>query len=154
MGAILLGFAVFSVISVAAEAVFTGIGDQVRNVRNGDRVNWNLPCRSYLWSILVYGASAMVSFPIMGTLFPAFFALEWWWRGLFYVVGIFFWEFVWGWLIELVTGTCPWQYRRSTWRVWRYIKPEYAGFWFGFGFILEWAHAVLIPVLAAAFIAA
>jgi hypothetical protein len=141
---------VYTILALAVESAFTGFADLYRRVRSKLPIDRKLPCRTSLWGIGVYGVSAAVGFAVMDAVFPAFFDRHWLWRGAFYVVGIYFWEFVWGWALETTLGTCPWQYRHSTWRVWRYIKPRFAGYWFAFGFVLEWAHLRAIPLFVAA----
>lgn len=138
-------FCLYTVWCLASEAVFTGVADVIRNYWAGNPFNSNLPCRTSLWSIPVYGISAAIAFGIVGAWKPGFFKWAWWKRGLVYVVGTYCFEFTWGWILESLTGTCPWLYRNSSFAVWRYIKPEYFGLWFMFGFSLEWIKVKILP---------
>jgi hypothetical protein len=153
------GIAVYTVISLATECIFTGFGDQARRLLERKGIDWDLPCRTYLWAPVVYGIPAAVSFPLMdfvapGNAFagvwpfppsmPPFYDWPWWVRGAIYSAGIFAWEFYWAWVIETLTGKVPWQYKVSTYRIWRYIRPRYALFWGLFGFVLEWTHLHII----------
>ncbi len=116
-----------------------------------DEIDWTLPCRTSLWSIPVYAISATFAFNVMDAFWPEFFSLSWWERGLVYTLCTFSFEYVWGLILEELTGFCPWRYRDSKWRIWRYINPEYVLLWFGFGFALEWVHLEALPVAVLAF---
>lgn len=116
-----------------------------------DEIDWKLPCRTSLWSIPVYAVSATFAFGVMEALYPEFFARDWWVRGIVYMICTFVFEYLWGLILEEATGECPWHYRDSKWRIWRYINPEYAALWFFFGFALEWIHLEALPVAVAAF---
>lgn len=147
----LTDFLTYAVISLASEAFFTGITTQIRRVRKGEPIDWRLPCQPFLWSLFVYGLSAALSFRIIQIAYPAFFAWPWFLRGFAYMTSIYLWEYFWGWRIEALTGSVPWKYRESPWRVWRYVNPYYFWSWYCFGFVLEFIHLRLIPVLPSVF---
>jgi len=147
----LMNFATYAVISLASEAFFTGFTVQIRRRRRGEPIDWRLPCQPFLWSLIVYGLSAAISFPLLETAYPTFFHWPWFARGFGYMFGIYFWEYYWGWRIEDLTGTVPWKYRESPWRIWRYVNPYYAWSWFCYGFVLEFVHQRLIPALPGIF---
>lgn len=147
----LYGLFVYSVIALATESVFTGIGDQIRRAWKRQPIDPLFPCRSFLWAVPVYALPAALSFAFIDAFAPAFYAARWPIRASTYAVGIFCWEFLWGYFIEKAAGTCPWQYRVSPHRVWRYIFPPYAPLWAMFGFVLEWTHRRLIPLLDSIF---
>ncbi len=151
MSNVLVAFLTYAVLALAVESAFTGVADQVRRKSAGLPVDPMLPCRTSLWSIAVYGLSAAVSFPLLHRLYPAFFAWPWWLRGAVYIVGTYACEFSWGWVLERLLGTCPWQYKHSSWKIWRYIKPRYAGYWFAFGFVQEWTYLRLVPLITHSF---
>jgi hypothetical protein len=140
-------FVAFTVIGLATECCFTGVRDQVRRFRRGEPIDRLLPCTTWLWSILVFGLSAVISFPVIAAVYPEIFTWPWPLRGLIYLAGIYGWEFFWGLVLEAVIGKCPWQYMDSPKRFWRYIEPNYAGLWFLYGFVLEWTYLRLIPLL-------
>lgn len=142
----LVALCVFTAFGLAAESVFTGFGDQVRRLRAGNPVDWTLPCRTWLWSVPVYGLSAAAGFTAISAFTPGFFGAPWYIRGLTYTASIYAWEFCWGLVIERMTGTCPWHYRGMVgYR--RFVNPRYAPFWFGFGFLLEALHLNVVAVL-------
>lgn len=138
------GLVIYTIISLSTEAIFTGLGDQVRRLFQRTGIDWVLPCRTYLWAVIVYGLSGAISFPLMDVFFPKFYGLHWAIRGAVFPIGIFAWEFYWGWYIETLFKKVPWEYQHSTYRIWRYIKPRYCLFWSGFGFVLEWTHLHVI----------
>lgn len=151
IGTFLAGLLVFSCIGFAGEALFTGIGDIVVRVRGSLPFDRSLPCSGSLWTVPVYGLSAAVTYPLGSALLPQFFAQPWPLRGAAYVLGIFAWEYAWGWFLERTVGLCPWRYKPDP-RPWRrYINPAFAPLWFSFGFVLEWTHLKLTPVLLTLF---
>jgi len=114
-------------------------------------IDRRLTTRSNLWNIVVYGLSAAVSFSVLDTWRDGwFYTWPWYLRGVLFTA-IFFWEFTWGWAIEKLTGICPWRYERSLVRWKRYIKPGYVGLWISFGFVLEWTHLHLVPLIVSTF---
>jgi len=146
VGTFMSEFAVFSILCVALEAVYTGVGDQIRRYRSGEKIDLMLPCRSWLWSVPVYGISAAVSFTFIDAFVAGFYGLPWAVRGTVFVIGIYLWKLMWGIALELKLGKCPWQYVESP-RLFRYIRPRHAPFWFTLGFALEWTHAQAVPAL-------
>ena len=127
---------VFSAAGLLFEALFSGVFFQVLHLYRGEPVDWALPCKTYLWSIPVYGLSAALCYPPAFRGLPGFFRLPWWCRGLVYMAAIYAWEYFWGAVIEGLTGVCPWRYVDSPHAVWRYISPLFAPVWFlaGLGF--------------------
>lgn len=145
--AFLASFLTYAVISLAAEAFFTSITHQIRRVRKREPIDWRLPGEPFLWSVFVYGLSAAVSFRLIELYHPAFFQWHWLLRGAAYMTSIYLWEYFWGWRIEALTGSCPWKYRDSPWKIWRYVNPYFFWSWYCFGFVLEFVYFRLIPVL-------
>lgn len=138
-------FLIYTVWSLASEAVFTGVADIIRDYQAGRPFNSHLPCRTSLWSILVYGVPASLGFTFVDRLVPGFFKWHWAKRGFIYTIGTFASEYAWGDFLEWLTGSCPWQYRDSSIALLRYINPEYFLLWFMFGFSLEWIRVKLLP---------
>ncbi len=145
----LVNLVTFAVVSLAAEAFFTAITKQLRRRRAGEPVDWRLPGEPFLWSFLVYGLSATLTYRAVELWCPSYFGLWWPARGFIAMLVIYVWEYYWGWRIEDLTGTCPWKYRESPWRIWRYVNPYYFWSWFAFSFVLESLHFSVIPRLLA-----
>jgi uncharacterized membrane protein len=57
-------------------------------------------------------------------------------RLLIYVLGIYIVEFSTGFLLEQITGKCPWEYT-SGWHIMGYIRLDYFPTWLVFAFIVE-----------------
>lgn len=89
---------------------------------------------SYIWMFPIYGLS--------GIAFPPALKLMHRWNILFrmcaYATGILAVEFATGWLLELITGQCPWEYREG-WHLFGYIRFDYFPFWAAFGLMVETA---------------
>lgn len=150
MWTIVMTLLVYTGLSFATESLFTGIADALRAYLRGRPVDPRFPCRTQLWGVLVYGISATMSYPLLTLVLPEFYGLHWAVRGATYMLGIYAWEFFWGYVISLIIGYCPWKYSDSRWRIWRYVNPWFAPFWFLFGFVLEWTWLTFIPALMAA----
>ena len=111
------------------EIVFTSL-DSLR------KRNPKLTGVTSLWMFPIYGCAAFLK-PISRLLkkFPT------WARGLSYMSMIFSAEYLTGYLLNK-RGSCPWDYSRSRWNVHRYIRLDYAPFWFAAGLFFE---RVLVP---------
>ncbi|MFA6603931.1 MAG: hypothetical protein WCT10_03790 [Patescibacteria group bacterium] len=146
-----LSLLVYTTIALAIEAAFTSIGFQVLAACRRQKIDWNLPSKTSIWGLPVYGLSTVVGFWIINEFTPGFFDLAWPIRGSIYVIVIYAWELSWGLFIENLTGQCPWEYFRSSLRIFRYINPFYVPLWFIFGFLIERIQLQLIPHLALLF---
>jgi len=142
-----LSFVLYAGAGLLFEALFSGVFIQVERVLRGEKIDWDLPCKTYLWSILVYGLSAAVSFTLAYRCLGGFFDLHWALRGATYVLGIYLWEYFWGFLIETLTGKCPWRYRDTPRRIWRYVSPLFVPVWFGVGLMMEALYETVLPLL-------
>lgn len=142
----------FTVLSFTIETLFTAIADPIRGYCRGEKIDLRFKGHTHLWGIFVYGISAATSFLFVDRVVPEFYALHWAIRGTVYMIGIYAWEYFWGAVLERILGFCPWQYTKSRHAIWRYLNPRFFGFWFGFGFVLEWVHLELVPVLKHAFL--
>lgn len=143
----LVNLGAYATMGLAAEGFFTAITKQIRRKRRSEPVDWRLAGEPFLWSFLVYGLSATLSMKALDMYCPGMFELSWVVRGCVYTVLIYFWEYFWGWRIEALTGTCPWKYRDSPWKIWRYVNPYYFWSWYCFGFLLELMHHQVVPRL-------
>lgn len=138
-------FAGFGCLGVTTEVCFTAARQAYSAVRSEGAVNLALPGHSYVWMLPIYGLAA-VCFPIA---YPWIAGYRWPWRVLAFTVGIFTVEFLTGWLLESLTGACPWHYDAPL-AVAGYIRLDYAPFWAVFGCLLEQVFLVLnrgFPVL-------
>nr|WP_318684818.1 hypothetical protein [uncultured Acetatifactor sp.] len=84
-----------------------------------------------IWMFPIYGCAAFLA-PIGKLLRKK----PIWLRGLTYTGLIFSTEYITGSLLSRRT-LCPWDYKRSRWNVNRYIRLDYAPFWFFAGLLFE-----------------
>lgn len=126
---------VYGLSGMCMEAVFTGI----LSLYKGDR---NLTGKTYLWMFPIY-ASAVFLEPVqnhIGSL-PVFI------RGMIYLTLIWGFEFISGWVIKRITGSCPWDYKKSTKHSFcGFIRWDYAPNWFLVGLLFEKYHEFLVTV--------
>jgi uncharacterized membrane protein len=122
-----------------AEIVFTATRDRVR----GRVSDWKLKGTTYLWMLPIYGSIVFLYEPVHDAI------RQWPWplRGLVYMVGFFAIEYLAGWLLKRLTGSCPWDYSQwSRWSVNGYIRLDYAPIWFFVGLGLEPVHDFLVQL--------
>ncbi len=129
---LLIYFVVFGCLGTTTEVFFTAISNNISQFRSTKNIDARLLGESYVWMFFIYGSAGILFhlfFPIIGD-YPIIVRL------LTYTIGIFAVEFFTGWLIEKITGACPWHYYHK-WAVKGYIRLDYAPLWLGFGFVLE-----------------
>jgi len=128
----LLQFIAFGCLGITTEIFFTALSAVVTHWRADLPVDGSLTGHSYIWMFPIYGSAALL-LPI------GYRAMRSWplpVRMLVYGVGIFAVEFVSGWLLELVTARCPWEYDAPL-AVLGYIRLDYYPFWVAFSWLLE-----------------
>ena len=125
-----------------SEIIFTSIRDRVRG-----RVNyWKLRGTTYLWMFPIYGLIAILYEPVHDTIR----AWAWPLRGVIYMLGFFAIEYLTGWLLKRITGSCPWDYSKwSLYSIHGYIRLDYAPIWFLLGLGLEPIHDILVRLTPA-----
>lgn len=106
------------------EIIFTSL-DSLR------RRDMRLKGTTSIWMFPIYGSAALLS-PISRLLRnkPV------WVRGLTYMSLIFSAEYLTGSLLNR-QSLCPWDYGRSRWNINRYIRLDFAPFWFAAGLLFE-----------------
>lgn len=117
------------VIGWCMEIVFTAM-DSLR------RRNLKLTGVTSLWMFPIYGCAALFR-PVYAVIRKA----PIWVRGLSYMSLIFSTEYLTGYLLDR-RGVCPWDYSRSRFNIHRYIRLDYAPYWFAAGLFFE---RILIP---------
>jgi uncharacterized membrane protein len=127
-----ISFALYGGLGITIEVFFTAISDLFNS---GNFEDLSLKGYSYIWMFPIYGSTSI--------LFPFFFGMIKKWprlaRYAFYGVGILFVELIAGFLLEKLTGTCPWEYQVG-WHFQGYIRFDYLPLWVGFGIIIEEFH--------------
>jgi hypothetical protein len=123
-------FLAMGCLGITTEIFFTAITAQVEAYPNID--SWRLSGHSYIWMFPIYGMAGL-AFPVIlpiiqHLLFPI--------RMLIYGIGILVVELITGGLLDIITGSCPWEYTTG-WHVKGYIRLDYLPFWMLFGGLLE-----------------
>lgn len=119
-------FMIFGVLGWCAEILWTGFCSLLA----GDGA---LTAQTYLWMFPIYGLAGLC-LPLF-RLFRQHCPL--WQRVGFYIFAIFSVEFAAGWLLQLLTGACPWDYGNVPFSVLGFIRLDYAPLWGILGFIFE-----------------
>ena len=121
----------FICLGITTEVFFTAFSDLLSGLQSGNP-DWSLTGHTYVWMAFIYvlipflfgwGYELVKDFPLLVRL-------------LVYTTFIYVVEFASGWLLEVLTGACPWEYTVG-WHVMGYIRLDYFPFWMVFGLILE-----------------
>ena len=119
-------FIIFGILGWCAEILWTGFCSFLM----GDA---SLTAQTYLWMFPIYG--------LAGLSLPLFLAFRrycpLWQRVGAYVLAIFAVEFVTGWLLQTMTGVCPWDYGDRMFSVRGFIRLDYAPLWAILGLFFE-----------------
>jgi len=126
-------FALYGCLGTTTEVFFTAMVDMI----SGDAHDLRLKGVSYIWMFPIYGITAFV-FPIGYERVKRFNVLV---RSLFYGLAIMTVELVAGFLLEQLTGRCPWQYQTG-WHVGGYVRLDYLPLWMLFGAVIEAVHRI------------
>ncbi len=124
MKTFLRNFLKCGVIGWCMEIIFTALNSFRRR-------DMHLTGVTSLWMFPIYGSAAFLK-PVARLLKKA----PAWFRGLSYMSLIYTAEFLSGSFLGR-HSVCPWDYNRSRWNVKRYIRLDYAPFWFGAGLLFE-----------------
>jgi hypothetical protein len=135
---LLLSF-MFACIGITTEIFFTAFYDVVKTTLAGNKPNWSLTGKTYVWMFFIYG---LIPF-FLHFLYSPLKKLSIIWKALIGVVLIFAVEFAAGWALEKITGKCPWEYTEG-YHVMGYIRLDYAPFWFLFAMMVILIYEMLI----------
>ena len=127
----LILFILFGCIGITAEIFFTAIVDTVK-AYGTPLFSLRLMGQSYIWMFPIYGCISL-----MGPLLIE--KIQQWTiflRAFLYAVVIFGFEFLTGWLLDVFTGSCPWEYKEGL-HIAGYIRLDYVFAWMGFGIMVE-----------------
>ncbi|MFT4982589.1 MAG: hypothetical protein ACI9UR_002464 [Bacteroidia bacterium] len=125
-------FILYACLGITTEVFFTAFVDLITS---DSFDNLSLMGYSYIWMFPIYGVTSIV-FPI------GFDILKKWNRILryfTYAVAILVVELCAGFLLEQITGSCPWEYQVG-WHFGGYIRFDYLPLWMLFGAIIEEFH--------------
>ena len=101
-------------------------------VKDHTPIDWGFKGQSYIWMFFIYGLGALL-FPLVHHHLKGFQLIL---RIFLIALGIFVVEFVTGFILDKVTGHCPWQYT-NRWNIMGYIRLDFLPAWMGFGYLIE-----------------
>ena len=127
----LILFLLFGCIGIAAEIFFTATYNSVK-LFGTPEFNLRLMGQSYIWMFPIYGCIAIMGKVLIEKIQKLNILI----RSLIYAVVIFMFEFVTGWLLDMFTGSCPWEYKEGM-HICGYIRLDYTPAWMGFGIMVE-----------------
>lgn len=119
-------FMIFGILGWCAEILWTGFC----SFWMGD---FSLTAKTYLWMFPIYGLAGL-SLPLFLS-FRRYCPL--WQRVGFYVFAIFSVEFLAGWVLQIGTGACPWDYGDRPLSFMGFIRLDYAPLWAVLGLVFE-----------------
>lgn len=131
-----LRFLIYGLLGWAGEIVWTALPKRWP-------VDWRLSGHTTLWMFPIYGLIA----PLYEPLHNALRLWPWPIRGTIYAAGFIVVEFISGWLLENLTGRCPWDYSgRTRWHLRGFARFDYLPIWFIVGLALEPVHDTLVEL--------
>jgi len=125
-------FFAFACIGITTEIFFTAISSVVESMLNNEPISRRLLGFSYIWMFPIYGLIAFLAPIVFGLLskYPLILRL------FLAAIVIFCVEFITGFLLDQLTGSCPWEYKHG-YHVMGYIQLEYLPAWMLFVFMIE-----------------
>ncbi|MCD8528943.1 MAG: hypothetical protein LRY27_03020 [Chitinophagales bacterium] len=129
---------IFACIGITTEVVFTGVSNLVNHFIADDAIDWALGGKTYLWMFFIYA-----SIPLLFKLFnPWVEKYNLFIKALIGVLIIYIIEFSTGFLLEMITGVCPWKYTEGL-HLFGYIRLDYFPFWYAFALLVIWVYKTL-----------
>ena len=121
------------------EVVFTALTDAL------PKRDWRLVGTTYLWMFPIYGLLVILYEPVHDLIrdYPVIV------RAVIWALGFTVVELTTGWLIELVTGRCPWDYSDKRFAINAYIRWDFFVVWAIIGLALEPVHDLLVRLTPA-----
>jgi len=123
----LIRFVLYGLGGWCGEVVYTALTDSI------PRRDWRLVGKTYLWMFPIYGLIAVFYEPIHDLSRDAPVIV----RALIWSLGFTTVELITGWLIERITGRCPWDYSGKRFAINAYIRWDYFIVWALVGLALE-----------------
>ena len=122
-------FCAMGCLGMTVEIFFTAIYDIIAGTAETPS---RLLGHSYIWMFPIYG-SAGILFPVLWLFIGKWNVLL---RALVYAAGIIVVEFITGWLLDVTTGQCPWEYKEGL-HFMGYVRLDFIPFWAIFGLLIE-----------------
>jgi len=128
----LVRFYLWGTLGLSTEIFFTATVAMYHALKDQTRPDWGLSGHSYIWMFFIYGIGALL-FPLGHKHLRGFHLLL---RIFLVAIGIFIVEFITGFILDKVTGHCPWQYT-NRWNIMGYIRLDYLPAWMIFAYVIE-----------------
>jgi hypothetical protein len=122
----------FVCLGMTCEIFFTAFTNLINNEPFCDEPLWSLTGKTYVWMAFIYGLIPVFARELYGRMFHLSAPL----RLLVYVALIYAVEFGSGFVLEQLTGKCPWEYTTGL-QVMGYIRLDYFPAWMFFAFFVE-----------------
>jgi uncharacterized membrane protein len=125
-------FLAFACVGITTEMFFTAISSVVESIINKESISWRLLGFSYVWMFPIYGSISFLAPLVLGFLakYPLMLRL------FLAALVIFTVEFISGFILDQLTGSCPWEYQHG-YHIMGYIQLEYLPAWMLFAFMIE-----------------
>ena len=125
-------YGIYGMTGLIMEILWTGLGSLFAG-------NFALTGYTYLWMFFIYGLAIFLE-PIHDKIRSRHFFI----RGIIWVLFIYGIEFLTGFLLDILIGYCPWDYRGySDYTLYGYVRLDYFPVWFIVGMIFEKFHDFL-----------
>jgi len=126
----------FGCFGITGEIFFTAITHAIEgtSVIAGEPI-MSLTGKTYVWMFPIYALIPLFA----GFLFERMRNIFWLLRIFIYALIILSVEFVTGFILEQMTGKCPWEYTSGL-HIMGYIRLDYIPAWMGFAFIVEYLY--------------
>jgi uncharacterized membrane protein len=128
----LLRFYLWGTLGLSTEIFFTAMVAMYHSLRDHTKPDWGLSGHTFVWMFFIYGSGALL-FSLGYKHLRGFHLLL---RIFLVAIVIFMVEFVTGFVLDKLTGHCPWQYT-SRWNIMGYIRLDYLPVWMIFAYIIE-----------------
>jgi uncharacterized membrane protein len=121
------------------EVLFTALTDSL------PKRDWRLVGTTYLWMFPIYGLLVVFYEPVHDLIrdYPIIV------RAIVWSLGFTTVELITGWLIERITGRCPWDYSDKRFAINAYIRWDFFVVWAIIGLALEPVHDFLVTLTPA-----
>lgn len=135
----LIRFVLYGLGGWCGEVIFTALTDSL------PKRDWRLVGTTYLWMFPIYGSLVVFYEPVHNLIrdYPVLI------RALIWSLGFTTVELISGWLIEKITGSCPWDYTGKRFAINPYIRWDFFLVWALIGLALEPVHDFLVELTPA-----
>jgi uncharacterized membrane protein len=125
----------FACFGITAEIFFVAFTNLYNNTPFCNEPLMSLTGKTYVWMALIY---ALIPF-FAGILYNRMQYIPWVVRLLVYTGIILCVEFISGFVLEQLTGECPWKYNEG-WHIMGYVRLDYTPAWMFFAAIVEYLY--------------